>query len=175
MKYNPRRGLELANTPQSSDAGRFYRAIAWAACDVEKILSEQIGSENPYSNFKPCIVVTNAREALEAAWELAYEPEDGVIPAWSECILREREGGKLSQSRPARPTSAKDPSAERRILDAPKPEPEPWELSTFCYATGDIYRRVHLHGDTFWLRTGESIAYHREDLAKLNPQPVTIE
>lgn len=49
MKYNPRRGLELANTPQSSDAGRFYRAIAWAACDVEKILSEQIGSENPYS------------------------------------------------------------------------------------------------------------------------------
>lgn len=127
--------------------------------------------------FTPCIVVTTAREALEAAWELAYEPEDGVIPAGSGYIRREREDGKLSLSRSAHPTSTEDPFAERRLLDTPKPEPEPepWELSTFCYATGDIYRRTQGYGGVYWTRPGSEIRYYRDYFIRFNPKPVTIE
>ena len=45
--------------------------------------------------FTPCIVVTTAREALEAAWELAHVPEGGIIPANSTHLRRNREDGRL--------------------------------------------------------------------------------
>ena len=38
--------------------------------------------------FTPCIVVTTAREALDAAWELAYEIEGDTVPRKAAYIQR---------------------------------------------------------------------------------------
>ena len=138
--------------------------------------AEDIGNHD--HTFKPCVVVTTAREGLEAAWELAYEPEDGVIPRAARYIRREREDGKLSLPRLGPRMSAKDPSAERRLLDAPEPEPEPepWEVSQFCYAAGMFFERGEEGDGPYWIG-GDCCPqrYEREDMAKLNPTPVTIE
>ena len=135
---------------------------------------EDIGEYDP--DFKPCVVVTTAREALDAAWELAYEPEDGVIPANAWHIRRSRSNGDflLAHSGPA--VHAGGIHAERRLLDPPEPEPEPWEVSRYCFADGLFHERREDEHGTFWL-TVEDIpgSYEREDLAKLDPRPVTIE
>lgn len=125
--------------------------------------------------FTPCIVVTTAREALEAAWELAHEPEDGVIPANAGYIRLSRSDGKfyLSHSGPA--IDANDWCDKLRLLDPPTPEPEPWELSTYCYANGHIYERVCGTGTVYWVRPGSEIRYYRDYLVGLSPKPVIIE
>ena len=125
--------------------------------------------------FTPCIVVTTARESLEAAWELAHVPEDGVISPGIWSIRREREDGKLSLYRPAHPMSAKDPFAERRLLDPPEPEPEPWELSRYCHADNEIFKRTQGYDGVYWARPGSETRYSRAYLAGRNPKPVTIE
>ena len=127
--------------------------------------------------FTPCIVVTTAREALEAAWELAHEPEDGVIPADAGYIRLRRSDGKFYLSHLGPAIDANDVLGKRRLLDppTPEPEPEPWEQSRYCHACGTIYRRYYAIGGTYWLRPGDETHFSRETLAKLNPKPVTIE
>lgn len=125
--------------------------------------------------FTPCIVVTTSHEALEAAWELAHEPEDGIIPAMSMHIRRSREGGRLFTSRAGTDVGATNSHSERRLLDPPTPKPEPWELTRFCYANGVIYKRLGNDNATYWVRGGDVGSYSREDLMKRNPKPVTIE
>ena len=129
--------------------------------------------------FTPCIVVTTAREALEAAWELAHEPEDGVIPVGSAYLLRSSRGDTPVSSSAGTDLKAINGMGERRLLDPPEPEPEPtpepWELSRFCYADGDIYERFQDDKGDCWMRTAEHLPHHREDLAKLNPKPLDLE
>ena len=136
-------------------------------------------NSSEYSSLKPCIVVTTAREALQAAWELAHEPEDGVIPADAGYIRLRRSDGKFYLSHLGPAIDANDVLGKRRLLDPPEPEPEPepepWELSRYCYANGDIYKRFHNLGNPYWLRHGDGTRYCRKNLAKLNPRPVTIE
>lgn len=152
----------ITDNPDYSIDGSLTRAEA-----------EDISEYDP--DFKPCIVVTTAREALEAAWELAHVPEDGIIPANSTHLRRNREDGRLFMSRAGTDIEATDSHSERRFIDPPTPEPEPWELARYCYADGDIYRRFHNFGNPYWLRHGDGTRYCRKNLAKLNPKPVTIE
>lgn len=139
---------------------------------VTRAEAEYIGEYDP--DFKPCIVVTTAREALEAAWELAHEPEGGIIPASSMHLRRNRENGQLFMLRSAAEVEATNSYSERRLIDPPTPQREPWELSRYCHADGDIYMRFHNLGDTYWMRHGDRTHYRREDLAKLNPKPIDI-
>lgn len=127
--------------------------------------------------FTPCIVVTTAREALEAAWELAHEPEDGIIPAMSMHIRRNREGRRLFVSLSSTDVGATDSYSERRLLDPPEltPEPEPWEQSRYCRANGEIFKRIRGYDGPCWQRPGSEIRYYRDYLVGLSPKPVTIE
>ena len=141
---------------------------------VTRAEAEDISEYDP--NFKPCVVVTTAREALEAAWELAHEPEDGIIPANSTHLRRNREDGRLFMSRVGSDIEATDSYSEHRCIDPPTPKPEPWELARYCYADGDIYKRFRDARGVYWMRPAYQLIYNsREDLAKLNPRPVTIE
>lgn len=132
-------------------------------------------SSSEYSSLKPCIVATTAREALEAAWELAHVPEDGIIPAMSMHIRRSREGGRFFMSRAGTDVEATNSYSERRLIDPPTPKPEPWELSRYCYANGDIYGRFYTTDGTYWLRPGSGTRYYREHLIKLRPEPLDLE
>lgn len=130
--------------------------------------------------FTPCIVVTTAREAFEAAWELAYEIEGDTVPSNQAYIYRDgvpflytvNTYGYVHE-----PKGSILDSGEHRLLDSPEssPEPEPWELSRFCYANGDFYERFNDASGVHWMRPGHVLYYRRKDLAKLNPKPVTIE
>ena len=125
--------------------------------------------------FTPCIVVTTAREALEAAWELAHVPEDGIIPAMRMHLRRSREDGRLFISLAGTDVEATSGRSERRLIDPPTPKREPWELSRYCHANGDFYERFQDSWGAYWKRPAETLFYRRKDLAKLNPKPVTIE
>lgn len=144
---------------------------------VTRAEAEDIGEYDP--GFKPCVVVTTAREALDAAWELAHEPEDGVIPADTRFIRRGRSDGEYSLYQFGPAVYADGTFAERRLLDPPEPEPdpepEPWEESRFCYASGNFYKRMSNEYTTYWRRSGSDTIYRREALAELNPRPVTIQ
>lgn len=146
-------------------------------CSIDGSLTRDEAEEiNEYDpDFKPCIVVTTAREALEAAWELAHEPEDGVIPADTRYIRRDRSDGELLLGLLGPAVDADGICAERRLLDPPAPEPEPWELSRFCYADGNIYERIQGSNVTYWVRPGGEGVYRRIYLKPRNPRPVTIE
>lgn len=135
--------------------------------------AEDVSEYDP--DFKPCIVVTTAREALEAAWELAHVPEDGIIPARRMHLRRNREDGRIFMSCASADVEATNSYSERRLLDPPAPMPEPWELSTYCYANGHIYERIGGTGTVCWVRPGSEVRYYREYFAKFNPKPVTIE
>lgn len=133
--------------------------------------AEEINEHNP--DFKPCIVVTTAREALEAAWELAYEVD--MIPAGARYLQKWGEGDFSCFEQIGKPDRARDAvgDRDRRLLD--EPQPEPWELSRYCYANGHIYERVCGTGTVYWVRPGSEIRYNREYFAPLSPRPVTIE
>ena len=49
---------------------------------------EAIEGEEAGYQLTPCIVVTTAREALEAAWELAHEIEGDTVPRKAAYIQR---------------------------------------------------------------------------------------
>lgn len=127
----------------------------------------------------PCIVVTTAREALDAAWELAHEVKGDKVPSGQAYIRR----GPLSFLYTVNTygyvheCEGSNANAEHRLLDSPEPdpEPEPWELTRFCYANGVIYKRLQNDNATYWVRGGDVDSYSREDLMKRNPKPVTIE
>lgn len=129
--------------------------------------------------FTPCIVVTTAREALDAAWELAHEVKGDKVPSGQAYIRR----GPLSFLYTVNTygyvheCEGSNANAEHRLLDSsePDPEPEPWELSRFCYANGDFYERFNDASGVHWMRPGHVLYYRRKDLAKRNPKPVTIE
>lgn len=129
--------------------------------------------------FTPCVVVTTAREALEAAWELAHEVKGETVPSGQAYIRR----GPLSFLYTVNTygyvheCEGSNANAEHRLLDSPEPdpEPEPWELSRYCYANGSFYKRLGNEYGTYWRRTSDSIAYSKEGMVKLNPKPVTIE
>lgn len=129
--------------------------------------------------FTPCIVVTTAREALDAAWELAHEVKGDKVPSGQAYIRR----GPLSFLYTVNTygyvheCEGSNANAEHRLLDSsePDPEPEPWELSRFCYANGDFYERFNDASGVHWMRPGHVLYYRRKDLAKHNPKPVTIE
>lgn len=170
--------LTLKTADYAKSDGRIY-AITDNPEDIDShtLLREEATADAP-DKFTPCIVVTTAREAFEAAWELAYEIKGDTVPSKQAYIYRdglpflytvntygyahEPEGSILDHG-------------EHRLLDPPTSEPEPWELSTFCYANGDIYKRSHTLGENHWRRPGYKTVYYRDALAKLNPKPVTIE
>lgn len=130
--------------------------------------------------FTPCIVVTTAREALEAAWELAYEIEGDTVPSNQAYIYRDglpflytvNTYGYVHE-----PKGSILDHGEHRLLDSPEssPEPEPWELSQFCYANGNFYRRTQDEYITYWRSTGAERIRLKEEMVRLNPKPVTIE
>lgn len=136
-------------------------------------------SSSEYSSLKPCIVVTTAREALEAAWELAHEVKGETVPSGQAYIRR----GPLSFLYTVNTygyvheCEGSNANAEHRLLDSPEPdpEPEPWEVSRYCYANGNFYKRLGNEYGTYWRRASDSIAYSKEDMAKLNPKLITIE
>ncbi|EPH14690.1 hypothetical protein HMPREF1484_01999 [Dermabacter sp. HFH0086] len=126
--------------------------------------------------FTPCIVVTTAREALEAAWELAHpasktittiQPGTPFITRGPEKISFIHEGYDFTF------TMTEIGEVEYRFL-TPLHASEPWETSRYCYADGDIYKRIHVLGETFWLRPGYKTTYYRDAIAKLNPKPLHI-
>lgn len=132
-------------------------------------------SSSEYSSLKPCIVVTTAREALEAAWELAHVPEDGIIPAMRMHLRRNREDGRLFMSRAGTDMEATNSHSERRLIDPPTPKPEPWELSRYCYADGEIFRRTRGYDGVYWTRPGSEIRYYRDYFIKFSPKPIDLE
>lgn len=73
--------------------------------------------------FIPAVLATTPREALDAAWDRAYElPEDAVIPAGTPIITRwENDEMTVFPRGQARDVSAHGPCFERRLLDAPAP------------------------------------------------------
>lgn len=122
-------------------------------------------------SLKPCIVVTTAREALDAAWELAYETDQ--IPANTPHIYRTSDN--VTHTSEGRTVDLYAGHGRSRLIDPPEPEPEPWEESRFCYANGDFYERFQDSWGAYWKRPAETLLHRRKDLAKLNPKPVTIE
>ena len=139
---------------------------------VARAEAEEINEYDP--NFKPCVVVTTAREALEAAWELAYEVD--MIPAGARYLQKWGDGDYMCFEQIGRPDSARDVvgDRDRRLLDAP--ESEPWEQSRFCYANRLFLEREENEHGTLWYTVEEtSEMFGRAELAKLNPRPVTIE
>ena len=126
-------------------------------------------------DFKPCIVVTTAREALKAAWELAHEPEDGVIPADAGYIRLRRSDGKFYLSHLGPAIDANDTLGKRRLLDPPEPKPEPWEESRYCYADGEIFRRTRGYDGVYWTRPGSEIRYYRDYFIRFSPKPIDPE
>lgn len=142
---------------------------------VTRAEAEDISEYDP--NFKPCIVVTTAREALEAAWDAAHSIPETVttIPPGTPIIIRGPKGITFIDEGYDFPTRVNGfGEMELRTL-TPLLKPEPWEESRYCYADGDIYKRFHILGETFWLRPGYKTTYYRDAIAKLNPRPLDIE
>lgn len=138
--------------------------------------AKEINEYDP--RFKPCIVVTTAREALEAAWAVAHPiPEGTIIPAETPLIARGPEGITFIDEgyRLTIKVNGLGETEYRTLTPLPEPKPEPWEQSRYCYADGDIYKRFQDARGVYWMRPAYQLFYSREALAKLNPRPVTIE
>ncbi len=155
------------------DFGEVFAITDDPDCSIDNSMTrseaKDIGEYDP--DFKPCIVVTTAREALEAAWELAHETNR--IPAHAPNIFRASDTNiQVSNGEPGDLYAG---HGRLRLIDPPEPEPEPWELFTYCYANGHIYERIGGTGTVYWVRPGSEIRYYCDDLAKLNPRLVTIE
>lgn len=118
---------------------------------VTRAEAEDIGEYDP--DFKPCIVVTTAREALEAVWELAHETRE--IPAHTPNIFRASDTNiQVSNGEPGDLYAG---HGRLRLIDPP--EPEPWELSRYCHADGLFLERQKDEHGTFW-RTVEKPPKH---------------
>lgn len=130
--------------------------------------------------FTPCIVVTTAREALDAAWELAHPaPKGTIIPAETPLVTRGPEGITFideGYNFTTRVNGLGDTECRTLTpLPEPEPEPEPWEESDYCFANGNFYKRLRHVYAPFWRRVGSETTYFKETMTKLDPRPVTIE
>ena len=137
------------------------------------------GAETGYP-FTPCIVVTTAREALDAAWELAHPaPKGTIIPAETPLVTRGPEGITFideGYNFTTRVNGLGDTECRTLTpLPEPEPEPEPWEESDYCFANGNFYKRLRHVYAPFWRRVGSETTYFKETMTKLDPRPVTIE
>lgn len=131
--------------------------------------AEDINKLRP--DFKPCIVVTTAREALDAAWELAYETDQ--IPANTPHIYRTSDN--VTRTSEGRTVDIYAGHGRSRLIDPPEPEPEPWESSRYCQAGNEIFKRFQGYDGVYWARPGSETRYSRAYLAGRSPKPVTIE
>lgn len=121
--------------------------------------------------FKPCAVVTTAREALEAAWELAHEAQE--IPAHTPNIFRASDTNiQVSNGEPGDLYAG---HGRLRLIDPPEPESESWELARYCYADGEIFRRTQGYDGVYWTRPGSEIRYYRDYFIRFNPKPIDPE
>ncbi|MCT1790642.1 hypothetical protein [Dermabacter hominis] len=123
--------------------------------------------------------VCNAAAFIEAAWNAAYPIPDGAtIPANARYMYRNK-GGAISACEtreiPLEPYLQSKTCEYRTLTPTPAPKPEPWEEPRFCHANGNFYKRIRNEYGNYWRRTGSNDTYTREDMAKLNPKPVTIE
>lgn len=164
--------LETAELAVGKYGEIFYIVDDVNDLDARSVTREEAieGGKTGYP-FTPCIVVTTAREALEAAWELAYETTR--IPARTPYIFRAP--GTDIQATKGQPGELYAGHGRSRLIDPPTPKREPWELSRYCHASGDIYKRLWNANTVYWMCPGDETAYRREDLAKLNPQPLDLE
>lgn len=140
--------------------------------------AKEINEYDP--RFKPCIVVTTAREALDAAWELAHPaPKGTIIPAETPLVTRGPEGITFideGYNFTTRVNGLGDTECRTLTpLPEPEPEPEPWEESDYCFANGNFYKRLRHVYAPFWRRVGSETTYFKETMTKLDPRPVTIE
>ena len=116
---------------------------------------------------------------VQAAWDAAYPIPDGAtIPANARYMYRNK-GGAISACEtreiPLEPYLQSKTCEYRTLTPTPAPKPEPWEEPRFCHANGNFYKRIRNEYGNYWRRTGSNDTYTREDMAKLNPKPVTIE
>ena len=139
--------------------------------------AEDINKLRP--NFKPCVVVTTAREALEAAWDAAHPVPERVttIPPGTPIITRGPKGIITTAEGYDFPIEASaDGETELRTLTPlPEPKPETWETARFCYADGEIFKRRQGHEGPYWVAHGDLVPYHRDLIAGRNPKPLHIE
>lgn len=139
--------------------------------------AEDISEYDP--NFKPCIAVTTAREALEAAWDAAHPVPETVttIPPGTPLIAHDYEGITFtSEGYDFSLEIDKDSETKLRTLTPlPEPKPEPWETARFCYADGEIFKRRQGHEGPYWVAHGDLVPYHRDLIAGRNPKPLHIE
>lgn len=119
--------------------------------------------------------VKTPREALDAAWELSYVPEDGVIPAgaayiWHGCEQPDEITVDIMNSE----IEAVNGCGERRLLDPP--EPEPWEVSPFVICTnadGEPFflKRIGSAGWFSWLNMNSGFYLSSDEVKTLDPIP----
>lgn len=133
---------------------------------TRKDITKHSGTANP---FTPCVVVTTAREALEAAWELAHETR--TIPARTPYIFRA--GNSDVETTTGLPSDLYAGHGRARLIDPL--EPEPWELARHCHANGEIYKRLRDANGVYWVRPGSDTRYYREHLIILRPEPLDLE
>lgn len=135
--------------------------------------------------LKSGIFVSSSREALKAAWDLAYDPEGRVIPKDAECIERHAQGTgddvdvnyvvpvRSSWDRRARVATYKG-SMEVRLLDPPAPNSGPWEeasqviVDVYCGGPMVLFRST-VEDDVRWVSGTDS--YSRDEVAAMNPRP----
>ena len=121
------------------------------------------------------ILVSSAREALDAAWELAHEPEDGSIPEGHLHLVRAHSGGFPEVMQAVADVRSVNALCERRLLDPPAPKPEPWETAPFVIWDDDggtfIAARHDLPDGPVWLATGSTRPLTRDEIAAMNPKP----
>lgn len=122
--------------------------------------------------------IYDANMYLEAAWNAAHPIPETIttIPASTPLITRGPEGIIASSGGYDFAIDARiDGEVEcRTFMPLHEPKPEPWETAEYCHANGNFYKRLRNEHGTYWRRTGSDATHSREDMAKLNPKPVTI-
>lgn len=121
--------------------------------------------------------IYDANMYLEAAWNAAHPVLKGAtVPEGTPLIMRDpngsihiNEGYSFSFK-----VDGYGHTEYRTLTPLPAPKPESWEEPRFCHANGNFYKRIRNEYGNYWRRTGSNDTYTREDMAKLNPEPVTI-
>lgn len=162
--------------------GHVFRIVEYPAdlTDYSVTRNEAKDISEYDGDLNPCIAVTTAREALDAAWELAHPaPKGTIIPAETPLVTRGPEGITFideGYNFTTRVNGLGDTECRTLTpLPEPEPEPEPWEESDYCFANGNFYKRLRHVYAPFWRRVGSETTYFKETMTKLDPRPVTIE
>lgn len=110
---------------EEREAGAASESEAWArAARAEEERDEARESLRESNEVVKSLRSLTAREHLDAAWDAAHAPEDGMIPVGAGYLYR-LEDGRVMQGGPAAfPREAvKGSGVERRLLDPPAPAP----------------------------------------------------